>query len=60
MLTHRRHRYITRWPRRLAFALAIVLLLAAAWCGWRTWEAATRPHEPAGQLASLSTSPTTP
>jgi hypothetical protein len=35
MLTHRRHRYITRWPRRLAFALAIVLLLAAAWHIWR-------------------------
>lgn len=31
MLTHRRHRYLTRWPRRLAFALAIVLLLAAMW-----------------------------
>jgi hypothetical protein len=30
MLTHRRHRYLTRWPRRLAFTLAIVLLLAAA------------------------------
>jgi hypothetical protein len=34
MLTYRRHRYLTRWPRRLAFALAIVLLLAAAWRGW--------------------------
>ena len=29
MLTYYRHRYLTRWPRRLAFALAIVLLLAA-------------------------------
>jgi hypothetical protein len=36
MLTHRRHRYLTRWPRRLAFALALVLLLAAA---WRIWQA---------------------
>jgi hypothetical protein len=36
MLTYRRHRYLTRWPRRLAFALAIVLLLAAA---WRIWHA---------------------
>jgi uncharacterized membrane protein (UPF0136 family) len=35
MLTHRRHRYLTRWPRRLAFALAIVLLLAAVWRIWR-------------------------
>lgn len=29
MLTYRRHRHLTRWPRRLALALAIVLLLAA-------------------------------
>ncbi len=31
MLTARRHRYLTRWPRRLAFAVAILLLLAASW-----------------------------
>jgi hypothetical protein len=35
MLTHRRHRYLTRWPRRLAFALALALLLLTA---WRTWQ----------------------
>jgi hypothetical protein len=51
MLTHRRHRYLTRCPRRLAFALAIVLLLTAAWYGWRVWQA-PRPPEPAGQLAA--------
>ena len=34
MLTHHRHRYLTRWPRRLAFALAIVLLLVAVWRAW--------------------------
>ena len=37
MLTHRRHRYLTRWPRRLAFALAIVLLLAAMWRSWQVY-----------------------
>ena len=26
MLTHRRHRYLTRWPRRLAFALLAPVL----------------------------------
>jgi hypothetical protein len=40
MLTHRRHRYLTRWPRRLAFALAIVLLLAAVWRIWRAQQPA--------------------
>jgi len=40
MLTHHRHRYLTRWPRRLAFALAIVLLLAAV---WRIWQAQQSP-----------------
>jgi hypothetical protein len=43
MLTHRRHRYLTRWPRRLAFALAIALLLAAAWHSWRAQHPAPVP-----------------
>jgi len=30
MLTRRRHRYLTRWPRRLAWAVAIVLLAACS------------------------------
>jgi hypothetical protein len=50
MLTHRRHRYLTRWPRRLAFALAIALLLLAV---WRTWQV-NHPapvSRPIGQLA---------
>ena len=34
MLTYRRHRYLTRWRRRIAFALAIALLLAAVWHSW--------------------------
>jgi hypothetical protein len=49
MLT--RHRYLTRWPRRLAFAL----LLTAAWYGWRAWQTAKQPREPAGQLATSFT-----
>lgn len=28
------HRYLTGWPRRLAFALAIAMLLAAVWRSW--------------------------
>jgi hypothetical protein len=40
MLTNRRHRYLTRWPRRLAFALAIALLLTAAWRSWLTYHPA--------------------
>jgi hypothetical protein len=35
MLTARRHRYLTRWLRRLAFALVILLLLAASWHAYR-------------------------
>jgi hypothetical protein len=37
MLTHRRLRYLTRWPRRLAWAFAILLLLAAVWRSWRVY-----------------------
>jgi hypothetical protein len=49
MLTYRRHRYLTRWPRRLAFTLAIVLLLAAAWRIWRAQQPA--PAAPRTTLA---------
>jgi hypothetical protein len=51
MLTYRRHRYLTRWPRRLAFALAIALFLAAIWHTWRAWHPVRRAPEPTGQLA---------
>jgi putative transposase len=34
MLTYRR-RYLTRWPRRLAFAFTNTLLLTAGWYGLR-------------------------
>jgi len=57
MLTHRRHRYLTRWRRRLAYALATALLVGAAWYGWRTWQTPRPTREPLGQMASLSTSP---
>jgi hypothetical protein len=52
MLTYRRHRYLTRWPRRAAFALAILLLLALSWSAYRAWQRA-QPHAPEqrGQLA---------
>jgi hypothetical protein len=36
ILPHTHHRYLTRWPHRLVFALAIALLLAAV---WRIWQA---------------------
>jgi hypothetical protein len=38
MLTARRHRYLTRWPRRLAFAVVILLLLAASWRAYHAWQ----------------------
>jgi hypothetical protein len=38
MLTARRHRYLTRWPRRLAFAVVILLLLAASWRVYQVWQ----------------------
>jgi ABC-type nitrate/sulfonate/bicarbonate transport system permease component len=44
MLTARRHRNLTRWPRRLAFALVILLLLAAS---WRAYHALQPRHLPA-------------
>jgi hypothetical protein len=40
MLTYRRHRYLTRWPRRLAFALVIALVLASLWRTWRIYHPA--------------------
>jgi hypothetical protein len=43
MLTARRHRYLTRWPRRLAFALVILLLLAASWRAYRAWQQPLTP-----------------
>ena len=53
MLTHRRHRYLTRWPRRLAFAFALALLLAAAWYSWQDRQPVKSAREPAGQLAAI-------
>lgn len=49
MLTYRRLRYATCWNRRLAFAVAILLLLALSWRAYRAWQ---RPRQPAspGQL----------
>lgn len=59
MLTHRRHRYLTRWPRRLAFALAILLLLAAVWRAWQAYHPALVPahskRAPASRHGALST-----
>jgi hypothetical protein len=43
MLNAHRHRYLTRWPRRLAFALVILLLLAASWRAYRAWQPHTLP-----------------
>jgi hypothetical protein len=42
MLTARRHRYLTRWNRRLALAVAI-LLLAASWRAYHAWKRAQHP-----------------
>ncbi len=60
MLTHRRHRYLTRWPRRLAFALALALLLAAAWYGWQAWHPIKSVRGPIGQLACYPFTPEKP
>jgi hypothetical protein len=50
MLTARRHRYLTRWPRRLAFALALLLLLAASWRAYHSWQSRNPPApEPPSQ-----------
>jgi energy-converting hydrogenase Eha subunit F len=49
MLTHRRHRYLTRWNRRAAFALAILLLLALCWRSYNAWQCQPQPV-PHGQL----------
>ena len=43
MLTYRRLRYATRWNRRLAIALAILLLLAASWRAYWAWQRAQPP-----------------
>jgi hypothetical protein len=43
MLNARRHRYLTRWPRRLAFALVILLLLVASWRAYRAWQLRSLP-----------------
>jgi hypothetical protein len=52
MLTYRRHRYLTRWNRRAAFAVAILLLLALSWRAYRAWQRAYPPvPERRGQLA---------
>jgi hypothetical protein len=51
MYTHRRLRYATRWNRRLAFALAILLLLFISWRSYRAWQQSRRPiPAPATQL----------
>jgi hypothetical protein len=52
MYTYRRLRHATRWNRRLAFALAILLLLGLSWSAYRAWRRA-QPHAPEqrGQLA---------
>lgn len=36
MLTHARHRHLTRWPRRLAFGFVTALILLGL---WRCWQA---------------------
>jgi hypothetical protein len=43
MLTARRHRYLTRWPHRLAFALVILLLLSAGWRVHYAWQSRSNP-----------------
>lgn len=45
MLTARRHRYLTRWPRRLAFALVILLLLGASWRAYQVWKQPLTPMD---------------
>jgi hypothetical protein len=52
MYTHRRLRHATRWNRRFAFALAILLLLALSWSAYGAW-LRSQPHAPEqrGQLA---------
>jgi hypothetical protein len=51
MYTYRRLRHATRWSR-LAFRLAILLLLAVSWRAYRAWQR-TQAHAPGqrGQLA---------
>lgn len=49
MYTHHRLRYATRWNRRLAFALVVVLLLALTLRAYRAWQRAYPPKpEPLG------------
>ena len=43
MYTYRCLRYATRWRRRAAFALVILLLLALSWRAYRVWHLA-HPH----------------
>jgi hypothetical protein len=42
MLTARRHRHLTRWPR-LAFTVVILLLLAASWRAYQFWNQPVTP-----------------
>ncbi|MGI4734258.1 MAG: hypothetical protein ACRYG7_03675 [Janthinobacterium lividum] len=49
MYTPRRLRYATRWNRRLAFIVAILLLLALGWRAYKAWQREPQP-EPAGRL----------
>ena len=51
MLTYRRLRYATRWNRRLAFALATLLMLALSWRAYHAWQRAQpRGPEQRGQV----------
>lgn len=52
MYTYHRLRHATRWNRRLAFALVLLLLLAVSWRAYRAWRPAPPPAPgPRGQLA---------
>lgn len=45
MYTYQRLRHATRWNRRAAFAVVILLLLAASWRAYRAWQR-TQPRAP--------------
>jgi hypothetical protein len=49
MYTPRRLRYATRWNRRLAFIVAILLLLALGWRAYSAWRPGPQPG-PSGRL----------
>lgn len=53
MLTPRRHRYLTRWNRRAALAVALLLLLALSWRAYRAWQRA-QPPAPAGRITVVA------